>query len=190
MIKTGIFGGSFNPIHNGHIALAKSILALAELDEIWFVVSPQNPFKRADPNLLDDRLRLELVRLALANEPHLIANDSEFHLPKPSYMWHTLQAMSHNYPNRMFTLLIGADNWLSFPRWYHANDIITHYSIIVYPRRNAHVNTITLPPTVRLVDTPLYDISSTEIRHRIRNHISVDSLLPSSIIRKALEYYR
>ena len=94
MIKTGIFGGSFNPIHNGHIALAKHILSLAGLDEIWFVVSPQNPFKSTDSDLLADHFRLELTRLALADEPHLVANDYEFHLPKPSYMWHTLQAMS------------------------------------------------------------------------------------------------
>jgi nicotinate-nucleotide adenylyltransferase len=189
MIKTGIFGGSFNPIHNGHIALAKHILSLAGLDEIWFVVSPQNPFKSTDSDLLADHFRLELTRLALADEPHLVANDYEFHLPKPSYMWHTLQAMSYDYPNRTFTLLIGADNWMRFSHWYHADDIIAHYPIVIYPRQGAPIDTATLPPNVRLVDTPLYNISSTEIRRRIRTGTPVDTLLPPSILRKVQKYY-
>lgn len=99
MITTGIFGGSFNPIHNGHVELARQLLASAGLDEIWFVVSPQNPFKRA-ADLLDDDLRLKMVELALEREPRMHASDYEFRMPRPSYMWHTLQSMSRDYPDR------------------------------------------------------------------------------------------
>ena len=92
--KVGIFGGSFNPIHTGHIALAKSLCEKAGLDEVWFMVSPMNPFKKAATDLLDDHLRLEMVEKALENDPQLKACDYEFRLPKPSYTWHTLQAIS------------------------------------------------------------------------------------------------
>ena len=111
MKKVGIFGGSFNPIHTGHIALAKSLCEKAGLDEVWFMVSPQNPFKQAATDLLDDSLRFELVEKALKGESQLKACNYEFHLPKPSYTWHTLQALSKDYPDIAFTLLIGGDNW-------------------------------------------------------------------------------
>ena len=128
--KTGIYGGSFNPIHNGHIAIAKRMLEEAGLDEIWLIVSPQNPLKAAD-SLLDDQLRLDMTQHALAPYPQLTASDYEFRLPRPSYMWHTLQHLSADYPDREFTLLIGADNWAVFDRWYHASDIIAHYPIAI-----------------------------------------------------------
>ena len=115
-IKTGIYGGSFNPIHNGHIAIARKMTELAGLDEVWLVVSPQNPLKERG-DLLDDRLRLEMTRMALAPYPKLKASDFEFALPRPSYMWNTLQALSAAHPDREFTLLIGADNWEVFSRW-------------------------------------------------------------------------
>ena len=105
--KVGIFGGSFNPIHTGHIALAKSLCEKAGLDEVWFMVSPMNPFKKTATDLLDDHLRLEMVEKALEKEPQLKACDYEFRLPKPSYTWHTLQAISQEFTDIEFTLLIG-----------------------------------------------------------------------------------
>ena len=129
MQQIGIFGGTFNPIHNGHIELARRLLSLAGLDEVWFVVSPQNPFKRNDV-LLDDALRLEMVRLALEGEPRLVPCDYEFRLPRPSYMWYTLQAMAADYPDREFVLLIGADNWARFDEWYASREIIAHHRIV------------------------------------------------------------
>lgn len=180
MIRTGIYGGSFNPIHNGHIALAKAFLRQAALDEVWFVVSPQNPFKVND-HLLDDRWRLRLTKAALQGETRLMASDYEFHLPKPSYMWHTLQSMSREYPDREFTLLIGGDNWTTFHRWYHADDILSHYSLAVYPRKDNPIDTATLPPNVQLINAELLDISSTEVRHRITKGQDISHLVPPRV---------
>ena len=121
MIKTGFYGGSFDPIHIGHIALARQLLTSIPLDEIWFVVSPQNPFK-INNNLLDDEKRLQMIRIALQDEKGLIASDYEFHLEKPSYTWKTLRALRKDFPDRDFSLIIGADNWLAFDRWGHPDE--------------------------------------------------------------------
>ena len=180
-IKTGIYGGSFNPIHNGHIALARHLLHEAELDEIWFVVSPQNPFKVQQQLLADDK-RLLLVRQALAPYPQLVASDFEFSLPRPSYMWHTLQGMSAQWPDRELHLIIGADNWLCFDRWYHADDIRRIYPIIIYPRQGYDITPTDLPQGVRLVNTPLYNVSSTEIRADIAAGRDVSGKVPSTIL--------
>lgn len=170
MIKTGIYGGSFNPIHNGHIALATHLLQSAGLDEVWLMVSPQNPLKK-QTDLLDDNLRLKMAQKALEDVPGVTASDYEFHLPRPSYTWDTLQALSHDYPDREFILLIGGDNWAHFQRWYRWQDILRHYCVIVYPRDN-HPGTI---------DAPLLDISSTDIRRRVRSGKSIKGLVPESI---------
>ena len=188
-IKTGIYGGSFNPIHNGHIAIAKRMLELAGLDEIWLIVSPQNPLKTAG-SLLDDRLRLAMTQRALAPYPQLTASDYEFRLPRPSYMWNTLQHLSHDYPDREFCLLIGADNWLVFDRWYHAYDLIAHYPIRIYPRRCSDIAPASPPPTVKLVDTGLYDVSSTEVRNIIRRGEDPSPLIPPCIAAQAIEVYQ
>lgn len=190
MRRVGVFGGSFNPIHVGHIALAKSLREQAELDEVWFMVSPQNPFKVAATDLLADELRLQLVCDALKGENGLKPCDYEFHLPKPSYSWNTLQAMSKDFPDVSFTLLIGGDNWASFDKWYHHEDILAHYPIVVYPRKGSAIDTHILPPHVTLVDTPLYDVSSTEIRDRIANHCSIQGLVPESIEKKVQDFYQ
>lgn len=180
-IKTGIYGGSFNPIHNGHIALARHLLQEAELDEIWFVVSPQNPFKVQQQLLADDK-RLLLVRKALAPYPQLVASDFEFSLPRPSYMWHTLQGMSAQWPDRELHLIIGADNWLCFDRWYHADDIRRTYPIIIYPRQGYDIVPSALPQGVRLVNTPLYNVSSTEIRADVAAGRDISGKVPSTIL--------
>ncbi|MBR6715241.1 MAG: nicotinate-nucleotide adenylyltransferase [Prevotella sp.] len=190
MVRTGIYGGSFNPIHNGHIALARQMLNAGLMDEVWFVVSPLNPLKKAQSDLLSDELRLEMTRLALEQEQGMMAQDFEFHLPKPSYTWNTLQAMSAQYPDRQFILIIGADNWELFPRWYHYQDILEHYSLVVYPREGTIIDADALPPNVKLLNAQLYKVSSTEVRQRIKQGKSVRNLIPPSIISKALEYYK
>ena len=155
-MKTGIFGGSFNPIHNGHIALAKAALEQCGLDEVWLMVSPQNPLKQ-ETDLLADNLRYEMVQQALQGVDGIVASDYEFHLPKPSYTWNTLQHLSKDYPNRQFTLIIGGDNWAHFEHWRRWKDILRHYNVAVYPR-DQYIGTF---------DAPLLDVSSTEIRQRI-----------------------
>ena len=177
--KVGIFGGSFNPIHTGHIALAKSLCEKAGLDEVWFMVSPMNPFKKTATDLLDDHLRLEMVEKALEKEPQLKACDYEFRLPKPSYTWHTLQAISQEFTDIEFTLLIGGDNWAVFDKWYHHEDILAHYPIVVYPRQGSSVGKV--PEGVTIVETPLLNISSTEIRQRIKEGKSIKGMVPESI---------
>lgn len=186
-IRTGIYGGSFNPIHNGHIAIARAMLDCDAVDEVWLMVSPQNPLKQS-ADLLDERLRLDMTRRATADIPCVTACDYEFHMPRPSYMWHTLQSLSRDYPDRVFTLLIGADNWQVFDRWYHADDIIAHYPIRIYPRRGYDIEASTLPHNVKLVDTGLYDVSSTMVRERIRRGEDVSQLIPASIIEMAKVY--
>ena len=187
MKSVGIFGGSFNPIHTGHIALAKSLCEKAGLDEVWFMVSPMNPFKKAATDLLDDQLRLEMVKKALEGEPQLQACDYEFHLPKPSYTWHTLQAISKDYPDIRFTLLIGGDNWAAFDKWYHHDDILAHYPIVVYPRKGFDIGEV--PEGVTIVETPLLNISSTEIRHHIAKGESIHGMVPESIEQLAIQNY-
>ena len=185
----GLFGGSFNPIHNGHIALARQLKELAGVDEVWLMVSPQNPLKQGSTELLDDRLRYEIACIALQGEEGLVACDYELHLPKPSYTWHTLQQLHQDYPQHTFVLLIGADNWQLFPRWYHAADILAAHDVVVYPRRNSPVDRSQLPSRVTLVDTPLLDISSTEIRQRVKARQAITDLVPSSIVNLVEEYY-
>ncbi len=181
-VPTGIFGGSFNPIHMGHIGLARDILRLTPLREVWFLVSPLNPFKQRSVDLLDDRLRFDMVRRALADEPGLVASDYEFGLPRPSYTWQTLARLREDHPDRLFTLIIGADNWLAFDRWAHPDDILRHHPVIVYPREGCPVDRASLPPRVTLVDTGLYPVSSTAIRQRVALGQPVDGLVPPAII--------
>ena len=186
-LKVGIFGGSFNPIHTGHIALAKSLCEKAGLNEVWFMVSPMNPFKKAATDLLDDHLRLEMVEKALEGEPQLKACDYEFHLPKPSYTWHTLQAMSQDYPGIEFTLLIGGDNWAAFDKWYHYEDILAHYPIVIYPRQGSGIGEVS--EGVTIVETPLLNISSTDIRRNIAEGKSIKGMVPESIESLARKNY-
>ena len=111
MTETGIYGGSFNPIHRGHVELAERLCRDEGLDELWFMVSPQNPFKKSSPDLLNENIRLELARMAVREHPCLKVSDFEFRLPRPSYTADTLAALRQAYPDRLFTLVIGADNW-------------------------------------------------------------------------------
>ena len=179
MQRTGIFGGSFNPIHNGHIALAQQLRKEASLDEVWLMVSPQNPLKQ-ESDLLADHLRFMMAQKAVEDIEGIVASDFEFHLPKPSYTWHTLLALSQHYPDREFVLMIGGDNWAHFTRWYHWKDILRQYDVVVYPRDE-------YPGTV---DAELYPVSSTEIRERVRKSESVAHLVPPTIEHMVVEYYR
>lgn len=175
---TGIYGGSFNPIHDGHVCLAKALADSKFVDEMWLMVSPQNPFKVND-SLLDDDARLHLARLAVADVKGVEVCDREFFLPKPSYMYHTLKALSEEHPDREFVLVIGADNWERFADWYRSKDILSTYRVIIYPRPGYTLGKV--PRRVKVANTPLLDISSTEIRRRIASdpNYNGEGLCPS-----------
>lgn len=179
MIKTGIFGGSFNPIHYGHIALAQEILRQTDLDEIWLMVSPQNPLKQGATDLLADHLRYELAQKALEGVQGVEACNYEFHLPKPSYTWNTLQHLKKDYPDREFSLVIGGDNWERLSRWYHWKDILRNYNVVVYPRDGQRGT----------VEARLLPVSSTEIRERVRAGKSIQGLVPDRIIEDVERLY-
>lgn len=184
-----LFGGSFNPVHNGHLAVARAALQTELVDKVWFMVSPQNPFKQ-NQTLLDDAKRLEMVRVAVEDEPRMKASDYEFRLPRPSYTWHTLQALRRDYPDTEFSLLIGGDNWAKFSDWFHAQDILASHRIMVYPRSGADFDCSQLPPGVTLLDVPMCDISSTLIREKLHRGESVEGLMPQRSAKLAMEYYR
>ena len=172
-VTIGLYGGSFNPIHTGHIALGQWLVRHDFVDELWFLVSPQNPLKPAS-GLLDDNARLRLARLAIGRKRRLRVSDFEFHLPRPSYMVHTLSALRATYPNRDFVLVIGADNWHRFPQWYKSDEILLHHRLLIYPRSGYPIDEAVLPAGVTLVRTPLYDLSSTQIREAIATDPSYD----------------
>ena len=181
MRRIGIYGGSFNPIHTGHISLALHILSAARLDGVWLVVSTQNPLKAGKGNLIDDEVRLRIARKAIEGIPSISVSDCEFHMPRPSYMWNTLRHLSETNPDISFSLIIGADNWLDFNRWYRSRDIIATYNIIIFPRERYPVDATKLPQGVSLVNTPLFPISSTAIRQKVARGESITGLVPATV---------
>lgn len=179
-MEIGIFGGSFNPIHIGHLALANYLCEYERLDELWFLVSPHNPLKE-EKELWQDSIRLELVKTAISDYPRFRASDFEFHLPRPSYMLHTLRKLREQYPEHNFTLIIGSDNWEHFPRWYKHEEILAENKLLIYPRPGFPIVTDKLPTNVRLTNAPLLDISSTFIRESLRKGKDVRYFLPHGV---------
>ncbi len=181
-MRIGLFGGSFNPIHNGHIALGTTMLSAMSLNEVWYLVSPQNPLKRHHSDLLDENLRLHLVSVALEDHPNLIASDFEFFLPRPSYTWDTLQNLHAAYPQHEFILIIGGDNLSNFHKWAHYQDLLRNYEIAVYPREDCEVpNWATTMPNIHIVQVPMVNISSTQIRQMIKNGEDISPFVPSKV---------
>lgn len=168
-MRIGIFGGSFNPIHTGHTRLGQWLVRKNYVDELWFMVSPLNPLKQDSTELLPDELRLQLARLAVEGKAGLRVSDFEMHRPRPSYMVHTLAQLRQAYPQHEFLLIIGADNWLRFNQWRNSEEIMLHHRLLVYPRPGYALDTASMPQGVSLVATPLFDISSTQIRQAIAN---------------------
>ena len=168
-MRIGIFGGSFNPIHTGHTRLGQWLVRKNYVDELWFMVSPLNPLKQNSTELLPDGLRLQLAQLAVEGKAGLRVSDFEMHLPRPSYMVHTLAQLCQAYPQHEFLLIIGADNWLRFNQWRNSEEIMLHHRLLVYPRPGYALDTASMPQGVSLVATPLFNISSTQIRQAIAN---------------------
>jgi nicotinate-nucleotide adenylyltransferase len=183
MKKIGLFFGSFNPIHIGHLILGNYILENSDMEELWFVVSPQNPFKDKK-SLLNDHNRLDMVQLAVKNYPKMRASNVEFSLPKPSYTIDTLTYLKEKYPDYSFALIMGEDNLDSLPKWKNSEKLIADYQIIVYPRtfegeKKAHE--YLQHENISLVNAPIIELSATKIRNMIKEGKNVRPMLPPEV---------
>ncbi|MFY9308915.1 MAG: nicotinate (nicotinamide) nucleotide adenylyltransferase [Bacteroidia bacterium] len=178
-MKVGLFFGSFNPIHVGHMVLANYMLEYTDIDKVWFVVSPHNPLKKKS-SLLDEKHRLQLVNLAIGDNNRLKASDIEFKLPQPSYTVVTLAYLKEKYPNHEFALIMGADNLKNFHKWKNYEEILKHHQLYVYPRPESTTSEFDNHPHVRLVNAPLMQISSTDIRQAIHDKKDVRYYVPET----------
>lgn len=176
----GLFGGSFNPIHNGHLILANYLCEYCNLDYIWFLVTPCNPLKHG-LDMIDNKIRFEMVQIATFGYEKFEASNIEFSLPVPSYTIDTLNVLSEKYPYYEFVLIIGADNWVIFDKWKNYDEILKKYRIIIYPRTGYTVDKRLLPENVLLSDAPLVEISSTFIRKAIKEEKNIRFFLHSKV---------
>ena len=180
MNKIGLFFGSFNPIHIGHLSIAEYLAENSDLQEVWFVVSPNNPFKKKE-NLLDAHHRLYMVNLAVEDDPRFRVSDVEMHLPCPSYTVHTLLKLEEMYPKKQFCIIMGEDNLENITKWKNAEFILEHYPLYVYPRAGHDMLTSDLPGDIHLVQAPYIDISATMIRNSIKAGKRVQYMLPPAV---------
>lgn len=181
--SVGLFFGSFNPIHIGHLILANYILENSDMDQLWFVVSPQNPFKEKK-SLLSDYNRLDMVELAIKKYPKMRASNVEFSLPQPSYTIDTLTYLHEKHPETDFCLIMGEDNLKSFHKWKNYQKLVDHHQIIVYPR-HYNEDRETSPnlrhPNISIIDAPIIELSATEIRRMIKSSKNVRPMLPPEV---------
>lgn len=182
MKKIGLYFGTYNPIHVGHLTIANHLVEHSDLDEIWMVVTPHNPFKKKS-SLLDNHHRLEMVFRATEDYPKIIPSDIEFNLPQPNYTVNTLAHLEEKYPNKKFSLIMGADNLKSLHKWKNYEVILENYAVYVYPRLSEG----TVPeqfqnhPSITMVQAPIMEISSTFIRKSIQNQKDCRPLLEKTV---------
>ena len=178
-MKIGLFFGSFNPVHHGHLIIANHIAMTTDLAEVWFIVSPQNPFKNAG-TLLNENHRFRLLQLAVEGEKRLRVSNIEFKLPKPSYTINTLAYLKEKYPTHEFSLIMGSDGFQNLDKWKNAALIIQNYHIIIYKRPKFEI-TNTHNASITVTDAPLLEISSTHIRYLIKTGLSIKYLVPDNV---------
>ena len=179
-LKIGIFGGSFNPPHIGHLAIANYICEFDDIDEVWFMVTPHNPLKE-ESELMSDEFRLNLMRLAIDGYPKFKVSDFEFSLPRPTYTITTLNKLKEKYPGIDFTLIIGADNWQLFNKWKDSDKIINSFEIIIYPRKGYEIDVDNLPENIKVSDAPIIEVSSTFIRESMKMGKDMRFFLPQGV---------
>ena len=175
--KIGLFFGSFNPVHNGHLMLANYIVEYTDLDSIWFVVSPQNPFKDKE-SLLQDRHRYDMLEMAVKNDSRFEVCNIEFNMPKPSYTIDTLNRLAELYPETEFHLICGMDNLVDFKKWKNAQEILDNYHLLVYPRKGYDGGELVNHKSVRIINAPEIEISSTFIRNAVAENKDVRYFMP------------
>jgi nicotinate-nucleotide adenylyltransferase len=178
-MKIGLYFGSFNPIHIGHLIIANHILNVTDLQRVWFVVSPQNPFKQSS-TLLNEYDRLHLVQKAVDPDERLLASNIEFSLPKPSYTVQTLSYLADKYPSYEFSIIMGSDSFQNLPKWKNAEVIIANYPILVYRRPGFEVDN-SIGARAQFMDAPLLEISATHIRDLIQQGKSIRYLVPEIV---------
>ncbi|NBA85139.1 nicotinate-nucleotide adenylyltransferase [Emticicia sp. CRIBPO] len=179
-MKIGLFFGSFNPIHIGHLIIANTMACNSDLDQVWFIVSPQNPFKK-NKSLLHEFDRYTLVEKAIADNFKLKVNDVEFHLPKPSYTIDTLAVISEKNPGHEFILIMGEDNLVQFENWKNYEKILEYYQLYVYPRPETAEHNFKNHPKVKFIDAPLLDISATFIRNSLKEGKSIKYMVTEEV---------
>jgi nicotinate-nucleotide adenylyltransferase len=190
-MNIGLYFGSFNPIHHGHLIIANHILNNASLDQVWFIVSPQNPLKPA-AGLLNEYHRLFLVQLSVENESRLKASDIEFRLPRPSFTVDTLAYLEEKYPQHQFSLIMGSDSFQNLSRWKNYEHILQNYTVYVYKRPGFDVTHIQPGAQVHVVEAPLLEISATHIRKSVKEGKSIRYLVPEKVLEEIERngYYR
>jgi nicotinate-nucleotide adenylyltransferase len=181
-MKIGLYFGTFNPIHVGHLIIANHLAEHSDLEQIWMVVTPHNPLKQKN-TLLDDYQRLHLVRLATEEYPKIKPSDIEFKLPQPNYTVNTLAHLMEKYPQHEFSLIMGEDNLKSFHKWKNYEYILQHHDIYIYPRISQEAENLEFKnhPRIHLIEAPIVEISSTFIRDGIKSKKNIRPLLPHSV---------
>jgi nicotinate-nucleotide adenylyltransferase len=190
-MKIGLYFGSFNPIHHGHLIIAKHVLQHTDLQQLWLVVTPHNPLKQST-TLLDEYQRLHLVNLALDGETQIKSSSIEFQLPKPSYTIDTLTYLSEKYPTHQFAVIMGSDSLLNISKWKNPEQLLAQYAVYVYERPLFHVEHLPANTIQVLKDVPMLEISSTYIRQLIKQKKSIRYLLPDKVAEEIEKnnYYR
>ena len=178
-MNIGLYFGSFNPIHVGHLIIANHIAYNSDLKQVWFVVSPQNPIKKSE-SLLNEYHRLHLIKSAIDGENKLRANSVEFGLPKPSYTVDTLAYLKEKYPNHRFSIIMGSDSFQNLNKWKNYSVIVNNYPLIIYKRPGFEINN-SLGAEITILDAPLLNISSTHIRELIKQNKSIRFLVPATV---------